>query len=82
MCFGGTAGDTAVNSGNFWLPYGPNYQREVFIRLNVEGDVKPKKPPKSFAGKLLAAVLKEHSKQSDTEPEAIYSGVFLTGMER
>lgn len=84
VCFGGGAGDTAINSGNFWLPYGPNYQRGVFIRLVLdgEGDVKPKKPPKSLAGKSVAAVLQEHSKQSDTEPEAIYSGVFLTGIQR
>lgn len=84
VCFGGGSGDTAINSGNFWLPYGPNYQRGVFIRLVLdgEGDVKPKKPPKSLAGKSVAAVLQEHSKQSDTEPEAIYSGVFLTGIQR
>ena len=77
VAFGGKAGDTAINSGNFWLPYGPGFQPGVFVRL-VGATAKRKKPSKSVAaGKNVGEVLEEFHKQ--TEPEAIYSFMFITG---
>ena len=78
VAFGGKAGDTAINSGNFWLPYGPGFQPGIGVRL-IAATVKRKKPQKSPAGKTVGDVMEEFHKQTGSEPEAIYSFMFVTG---
>ena len=79
VAFGGKAGDTAINSGNFWLPYGAGFHKSVYVRL-VGATAKRKKPHKNVAaGKTVGEVLEEFHQQTEPEPEAIYSHVFITG---
>lgn len=77
VAFGGSSGDTTINSGNFWLPYGAGIQPGVFVRL-IGVEMKHKKPQKSLAGKTFSAVMQEFSKQTP-EGDAIYSFMFVTG---
>ena len=80
VVFGGAAGDTAMNSGNFWLPYGDGFQPGLFVRL-VGVEMKTKKPQKSLAGKSFAEAMEEYCKQRDSDQEAIYSQIFVTGRQ-
>ena len=81
VAFGGKTGDTAINSGNFWLPYGAGFQKRVFVRL-VDATAKRKKPHKNVAaGKTVGEVLGEFHKQTEPEHEAIYSHMFITGRQ-
>jgi len=80
VVFGGAAGDTAMNSGNFWLPYGVGFQPGIFVRL-VGVEMKTKKAQKSLAGKTFEAVMQEFCKQRDSDQEAIYSQIFVTGRQ-
>ena len=67
-----------LNSGNFWLPYGPGFHKSVYVRL-VGATAKRKKPHKTVAaGKTVGEVLEEFHQQTEPEPEAIYSHVFIT----
>ena len=74
--------DTIINSENFWLPYGPNFERAVYVRLvGVPGtSLKPKKKVKSCKGKDCATVMKEHAGHNHDNEEGVQVGViFLTG---
>ena len=77
------AGDTVVNSGNYWLPYGDGIKPYVFVELvsaSKTTHLKPKgKSVKSCKGKDAESVLREYACQTGKEDEVIVGQVFLSG---
>ena len=75
--------DAVLNSENMWLPYGPDFEKHVFVRLNgAEGTkIAPKaKKIKSCHGKDAATVMKEHAGHCHDDAEGVQVGqIMITG---
>ena len=74
--------EAVINSENVWLPYGPNFEKAVYVRLvGVPGtSIKPKKKIKSCKGKDYATVMKEHAGHNHDNEDGVQVGtIFLTG---
>ena len=75
--------DAVVNSENMWLPYGPDFEKHVFVRLNgAEGTkIAPKaKKIKSCHGKDAATVMKEHAGHCHDDADGVQVGqIMITG---
>ena len=75
--------DAVLNSENMWLPYGPDFEKYVFVRLNGAQGTKiaPKaKKIKSCHGKDAATVMKEHAGHCHDDAEGVQVGqIMITG---
>ena len=73
--------DTVINSANFWLPFGPDFQPYVYITLNGADntEIKPKKKVKSCSGKDGATALKDYCSQRASDDEQAVGQAFIIG---
>ena len=72
--------DAVLNSENMWLPYGPDFEKNVFVRLNGAQGTKiaPKaKKIKSCHGKDAATVMKEHAGHSHDDADGVQVGQIM-----
>ena len=75
--------DAVLNSENMWLPYGTDFDKFVYVRLNgAEGTkIAPKeKKIKSCQGKDAATVMKEHAGHCHDDADGVQVGqIMITG---
>lgn len=75
--------DTVINSGNFWLPFGPDFQPYVYITLNGadKAEIKPKKKVKSCKGKDGATALKHYCSQRASDDDEAVGEAYIIGYQ-
>ena len=71
---------TIANSENFWLPYGTNFEKKVYVTLISNGPIRPEKKTRhSIVPKRVEELVHAHTRLRNDE--FITGQVFITGMK-